>query len=438
MSAAFDVRDLFGGPGGWAEGLRILGMTEVGLEWDHNACRTRAAAGHPVIRTDVALYPLWPFKDHTGGLIASAPCQAYSRAGKRLGIADVPLVHQAVTDLAKGRDTREELLAFCRDKRSLLAAEPMRWLYGLRPEWTCMEEVPDVLPLWQQYVQVLREWGYSAWCGILNSADYGVPQTRQRAILIASRMRDVAPPEPTHAKVAEQASLFGPGRARKTAGGNEFQADDPSWALTEKARSWTVRSSFGEPTNGAHERDPFQEPAHTLTEKTRSWVLRNGNQPKAGVRATDEPAPTMAFGNNAARVEWVLRNNTQANSSRRGLDEPAGTLFFGARGNDVSWVAERPATTVAATDRIAKPGHRDRSGGERQFEDSVRITVEEASVLQSFRPDYPWQGSKTAKFLQIGNAVPPRLAAAVVGAATGLDWQAAIGRLAALEPAASP
>src|SRR5690606_40154461 len=107
------------------------------------------------------------------------PCQAWSRAGKRGGLADQPLVHQAVHDLARGRDTRAELLAQCRDERSLLAAEPMRWLYDLRPEWVCMEEVPDVLPLWKQYALYLQQWGYSTWAGVLNAADYGVPQTRR-------------------------------------------------------------------------------------------------------------------------------------------------------------------------------------------------------------------------------------------------------------------
>jgi hypothetical protein len=28
------VPDGFAGPGGWAEGLRLLGLTEVGMEWD--------------------------------------------------------------------------------------------------------------------------------------------------------------------------------------------------------------------------------------------------------------------------------------------------------------------------------------------------------------------------------------------------------------------
>ncbi|MFF5778121.1 DNA cytosine methyltransferase [Streptomyces virginiae] len=384
LSVEDAVLDGFAGPGGWSEGLRLLGLRDIGLEWDTAACKTRAAAGHLTIQTDIAQYPTAPFKGRSRRQIWSPPCQAWSRAGKGLGLVDQPLVHQAVHDLAQGRDTRAGLLTACKDERSLLAAEPMRWLYDLRPEWVCMEEVPDVLALWRQYAEYLRAWGYSVWVGILNAADYGVPQTRRRAILIASQERAVSAPEPTHAERAEEITLFGAGRNRwvsmaqalgwdhgqvvntrgdrKTPGGNEFAADGPSWCLTEK---------------------------------TRSWALRNGNQPRAAIRGSHEPAPTMAFGNNSARVEWVLRNGTQKNAAFRPLDQPAGTLFFGARCNDVSWVCEEPAETV-------------------------RITEAEAAVLQSFPADYPWQGSKTKRFQQIGNAVPPLLAAHIVSAATGI------------------
>ena len=406
------IVDLFAGPRGWSEGLHLLGLTDIGLEWDTAACRTAHAAGHPVIQCDVAQYPTAPFAGRIRGLIASPPCQAWSRAGKRGGLADQPLVHQAVHDLAHGRDTRAELLAQCKDVRSLLAAEPMRWLYDLRPEWVCMEEVPDVLPLWKQYADVLRGWGYGAWTGVLNAADYGVPQTRTRAILIASRVRRVTAPAPTHSQHDHGDDLFGESLApwvsmaealgwtagltvntrgeRKTAGGNEFPADRPSWALTEKTRSWVLRNGT---QKNACVRD-LDEPAGTLFFVGRcndvSWVLRNGNQPNAAIRPVEEPAPTMAFGNNSARIEWVQ---------------------------------QRPATTVCATNRISPPGHRNcDAGGESQFAspDTVRITVAEAAVLQSFRPDYPFQGTKTKCFEQVGNAVPPLLAAHVVSAATGI------------------
>jgi DNA (cytosine-5)-methyltransferase 1 len=48
-----------------------------------------------------------------------------------------------------------------------------------------------------------------------------------------------------------------------------------------------------------------------------------------------------------------------------------------------------------------------------------RLSIRDALVLQSFPADYPLQGTKTKQLQQIGNAVPPRLAAHILARVTG-------------------
>src|SRR5690606_40673798 len=105
----YEIAELFRGPGGWAEGLRLLGLSDVGLEWDTAACRTAHAAGHLTIQCDVAQYPTAPFAGRIKGLIASPPCQSWARAGKRGGLADLPLVTLVVHHLAHGLASRDAL-----------------------------------------------------------------------------------------------------------------------------------------------------------------------------------------------------------------------------------------------------------------------------------------------------------------------------------------
>lgn len=117
----------------------------------------------------------------------------------------------------------------------------------------------------------------------------------------------------------------------------------------------------------------------------------------------------------------VWRNGNGANAARRPADQPAPTVHFGNNMNSVEWVHERPATNVNGDPRISAPGHHDENESGSQQKDAVRVTVQEASVLQSFPADYPWQGSRTSKFRQIGNAVPPLLAKAILSALLGIN-----------------
>ncbi|MEU3342589.1 DNA cytosine methyltransferase [Streptomyces sp. NPDC006668] len=343
MTAIGRVLDLFAGPGGWSRGLSALGVREVGIEIDPVVCATRAAAGHTTIRADVADYPTAPFRGKVSGLIGSPPCQPYSAAGLRAGNDDLPLCHQGLDDLARGRDTRAQLRATCTDPRSLLVVEPLRYALDLRPDWIALEEVPAVLPLFEHTAHLLSQVGYSTWTGILNAADFGLPQTRRRAILLASRTRPALPPNPTHADGGTADDLFGAGLPPWRTMGDVLSC--PPSVVVTRGNHTTGGSRF--PTTG---------PSWAITGRARSWLLKVGNRPAA---------------------------------TRRRLDQPAPTLLFGKALNDVSWI-DADGTPVR------------------------RLAVEEAAVLQGFVPTYPWAGSRTRQFQQIGNAVPPPLATAAL------------------------
>ena len=348
--------DLFAGAGGWCEGAAMAGVVgTVGLEREWWPCATAARAGHPRIQADVAAYPTAPLAGTTG-LVASPPCQAWSMAGHRRGELDRDACHELADRMAAGDDSIG--WRTWADDRSPLVCQPIRWVRDLRPEWVALEEVPAVLGLWQHFARILRGWGYSVWTGVLCAADFGVAQTRRRAILMASRTRQAAPPEPTHAERPEGVDLFGGSRS--------------PWVSMADALGW-------------------------------GW--------------DDEPSCTVSGGGVATGGAEPF-----ANAGRRSIDEPAPTVLFGHRHNDTRWVFERPATTVVGSfrpDVVAAPGYRTEESRQ-NAPGSVQITIPEAAVLQSFPADYPWQGPKTRQYAQIGNAIPPLLAAHIIAALTGL------------------
>lgn len=66
-------------------------------------------------------------------------------------------------------------------------------------------------------------------------------------------------------------------------------------------------------------------------------------------------------------------------------------------------------------------------GGRR---DTIRLSQQDAAVLQSFPADHPWQGSRTKQLEQIGNAFPPLMAGHVIAANKGIPMPAELGEAA--------
>lgn len=340
------VVNAFSGADGWGVGARRLGLSPVGFELDADACATAKAAGHLVVRQDVTTLSLSHLRGKVQGLIGSPPCTDFSKAGRRKGV-----------DGETGR---------------LIFEMPRLW-GECRPEWIALEQVPEVLPWWRQFASGLRAGGYSTWCGILDAADYGDPQNRQRAILVASRTREVGPPSPTHTQYPHPA-LFG--------------EELLPWVSMAVALGWRGTFIAG-PTSHA----------------TR--------------RRTSLPAPTVlaSADNGGWRLDTHRDQRPDGATQTRVLESPAPAVTAKASGQ---WAFERPATSVQGTDRIAKPGHHDR-----QWNGAIKVTLEELAALQSFPPGYPFQGNKTSRARQIGNAIPSGLAAAVLSAASGIPLEAA-------------
>ena len=362
------IVDLYAGPGGWSEALRALEIPgEIGLEWDAAACATRAAAGHPTVRTDIGTYPTAPFRGRVRGLIGSPPCPAFSAAGKGHGRDVLPEIVAAIhrQDWTARPDPDPEVW---------LVIDLGRWIVDLEPEWVALEQVPAVLPVWRAYAHLLEARGYSVWTGILNAANYGVPQTRRRAILIASRTRTVGPPPATHAL-----------RPTPTLFGDELRP----WVTMADALGWGMT----------------HRPAMTLAPGTKG----GGPDIAGGAGARRSLLRERSEG------RWIADPDIgRPEKPARTTEEPSRTIT-----GESEWWRFRPSTTIYGDPRVAPPGHHDPNVSGSQFgEGTIQLEIWHALVLQSFRPDYPVSGQKTKQFQQVGNAVPPGLARAILEVVT--------------------
>lgn len=197
--------DLFAGASGWGVAARRLGVVEpVGVEREKWPTLTSRAAGFQVIQGDVReLDPREVLRDR-GRLGGSPPCPTFSQASLKKEGAEVLAALVRALHLVAAGTRPEEAVAAVHDRRlderSVLVLEPMRWVREARPVSVTLEQVPGVLPVWEAYAALLREWGYSAWAGILSAEEFGLGQVRERAVLIASRGREVSRPRATHSR----------------------------------------------------------------------------------------------------------------------------------------------------------------------------------------------------------------------------------------------
>ncbi|MFX1759535.1 DNA cytosine methyltransferase [Rhodococcus sp. As11] len=318
------IVDLFAGPGGLDVAAHWLGVPVVGVEWDANACATRERAGLQTLSRDVRDLGHWNFPS-ANVLAGGPPCQTFTVAGSGSGRRALAVVLTLVEMLGDKKYTEvKDVLSRMGDERTGLVLEPLRWALQAwddeQPyQAIVLEQVPAVELVWKAFKPVLESRGYRVCVNVVRTEQFGVPQTRRRAILIARLGAEVSLPEATHREY------------RKGAARGEGDESKLPWVTMKDALgrgNFEVISNYG-----------------------------TGGIPSArGRRTADQPAFTVT-----------------GKISRNRVVEGNGTVG--------------------------------------------RFAIAEAGQLQTFPADYPWSERDTAQ--QIGNAIPPRLAAHVLAAALG-------------------
>lgn len=335
-----DSVDLFGGPGGWDIPARDRGLKVTGIEKNRWACETRRAAGLGTVEGDVRDYSPVNFPK-ARRLIGSPPCQPFAMNGLGKGRQALDQVLAFAGQMAARRDVRSGL-AELDDERTGLVLEPLRWALqavdlGRPYEVIMLEQVSPVLPVWEVVAEILRAEGYGVATGRLSAEEYGVPQTRVRAIPTARLDGPVSLPAPTHRKYRKGVA----------------QADG----------------------------DPSLLPWRSMADGC-GWGM------------THRPALTITVGTAAGGADSSCVGGSGARKTLYG-ERDAGR-----------WIAD---TRLTPADEL--PAYR---GGR---EDVIWVHPRDAATLQSFPDGHPFQGPRTARLQQTGDAFPPLLADAVIRAA---------------------
>ncbi len=238
-----------------------------------------------------------------------------------------------------------------------------------------MENVPQLLGTFEhgEIVGIAEALGFKVFQDKLIAADYGVPQTRTRAFIIGCKFANPSilfPPRKTH---------FNPAAKSK-----QITLDD----YLNKPRKWkTVRDAIGElpPPEGTEIRnvDPPLD-LHFGRNPTELSKKRYRAIPKEGMNRFD--------------LQRIVPELTPACWLRK---KSGGTDLFGR----LWW--DRPAVTMRT--EFFKP----EKGRYLHPEQHRPITHREAARFQSFPDSFRFTGSKIEIAKQIGNAVPPLLAARV-------------------------
>lgn len=285
-------------------------------------------------------------------IVGGPPCQAYSTVGKRL----------------------------IDDPRGKLFQEYFRVLTEVMPKVFVFENVKGMLSMMKgelidTVISLFESIGYEVQYKVLNAADYGAPQIRERVIIIGTleHGKTFIYPEPTHSENAQKSSLLA-SQLKPWVTLGEAIGDLPSLKSGQSA------TKYLQPPQNDYQKLMRVNCGSELTEHScpkngdhlvkLMEALPEGGSPKD---IPEELRPKSGFGNTYCRLWW----NKPSTTITRNLGTPSSSRCIHPR-------------------------------------DPRPLTTREGARLQGFPDDYIFFGSRSEKNLQIGNAVPTFLSKAIM------------------------
>jgi len=373
--------ELFAGAGGLAIGMANAGFHHAAvIEWDHDACETfrenqrrhlRSMVEWPLYEGDVRQFDYRKLRDDVMVVSGGPPCQPFSLGGKHRGYLDErDMFPEAVRAV---RELRPKAFIF-ENVKGLMRETFASYFEYVNLQLTYPGFTRKKSESWREHRSRLERHHtsqrarpeYNVVFRLLNAANYGVPQRRERVFLVG------------------------------------FRPDlDVKWSFPEESHSEDalLRSKWISGDYWDRHRIASKQRPQAATRQTarmerlrRIALFQDSRLPWITVRdaISDLPDPER------------LRKTEIANHSFN----PGARSYPGHTGSPL----DEPAKTLKAGDHGVP-------GGENMLaraDASVRyFTVREAARLQTFPDDYTFRGPWTEAMRQLGNAVPVRLAETV-------------------------
>lgn len=369
--------ELFAGAGGLAMGTSLAGFQHNAvLEWNRYACDTirenkrrglHLVADWPLTEGDVADFDFRSCGEDIALVAGGPPCQPFSIGGKARGEKDkrnmFPEVFRAV------RETKPRAI-LVENVKGLTRRSFADYLQYIVLQLSYPEIVIKDGEMWPNHLSRLQKvhtggkhdgLQYKVVWRLLNAADYGVAQKRERVIFVGIRS-DI---------------------------GLEWSFPEPTHSLDMLLRDQWVTGEYWD----RHKVAKSSRPAFPEQLKNKINALRKssdgGIQPWLTVRDAISDLPDPRSANSKQYANHCFQPGARAYPGHTGspLDEPAKTLKAGDHGVP---------------------------GGENMLvhtNGKVRyFTVRESARLQAFPDDYVFHGAWTETMRQLGNAVPVLLA----------------------------